>query len=562
MASVQEFFEPHTKTIGDIFSGYNYYQIPDFQRPYSWEDEQIEKLWDDVNSAYESDDRAPYFLGPVILAKGKEKRYDVVDGQQRLTTLTILFCVLRDLYLKDLKDFDDKDHLKRLISDAVKSMTEDDYRMRLITQEHYGNLFEQEILNGVKFTKETLTKKEKRRLEYKFLNAALIFKEKLKEKGDAKKIQDFVKYLLNNVVMITITCSSTISAIRLFQTINTSGLELTNADLVKSYLYSTIKESEESEKKQFKASWQDIETIAQQNDEEIENLLNCYGYYLLARKFQKSLYEELEAEFKNKKRTANEVIYDFRSFTDHYDRMLNEKSKAINALRNLPDNVFWKSVLLTAKKESFEKFKELRDELVKLYYSYWVADYTTAKTRDLSIKLIDMIKKKKPFDDIKKEINEKIAKDKVIDRIKGSLKGQDVYNSRWLKPLLILIEYGQKEDFVYIEYSRNLHVDHILPEKWYKIDYWKERWTNKQADDRLNMLGNLTLLSGKKNIQASNNDFQTKKYIYRGIGHDGKTGFDISERIIRESDWTGKQVEERQEWLSNEAAKAMGIKFT
>jgi len=549
--SIQEFFKPETQTVRDIFSGYNYYKIPDYQRPYSWQDEQIEQLWDDIYSSFKNKDPV-YFLGPVILARSPNRVFEVIDGQQRLTTLTILFCVLRDIYLKKL---DENDSLRRAISDAIKSMVESKYRLRLITQAHYQNKFEQEILNQVKFLKKDLTKKEKEKLEYRFLNAALIFREKLNEIGDINKIKEFANYLLDKVVMITITCSNTASAIRLFQVINTRGLELSTADLLKSYLYAKL---ETNKRKQFISTWQDIENIAEQNDESVTDLLTYYGYYLLAQKPKRSLYEELEILFK--KSDANEVVYDFKNFSKNYDKIVNQSSKVIYSLRYLPDKVFWKTILATAKKEKFEEFNKLCKELQRLYYAYWIAGYTTAKTRNLSFNLIKMIKQKKSLNEISNEIYKKMKEDKVLESIKRNLQ-DDVYGNSWLKPLLIIIEYGQTDEIVFIEYSRNLHIDHILPEKWEKIDYWRKRWTKEKANYWLNKIGNLTLLSGRKNIKASNDEFPKKKRIYDGKGIDGRTGFEISKKIIHEPDWTEKQVINRQNWLISEIKRIIGINF-
>ena len=101
---MDKIFDPEYKTIKEIFEGSFYYQIPPYQRRYSWEDEHVEKLWDDVYTAFENQDEE-YFLGSIILTINKEQEYfNVVDCQQRLTTLTILFCCLRDLYYKNHKD--------------------------------------------------------------------------------------------------------------------------------------------------------------------------------------------------------------------------------------------------------------------------------------------------------------------------------------------------------------------------------------------------------------------------------------------------------------------------
>ncbi len=126
--NLEDIFKPDVKTIKQIFGDADsYYYVPDYQRPFSWESEQIERLWDDVISAI-GDSEKNYFLGPVILIK-TEDGYEIIDGQQRLTTLTILFCVLRDIYYAE----------NRTITNSIQSLVDNKYRLRLITQIHYQN---------------------------------------------------------------------------------------------------------------------------------------------------------------------------------------------------------------------------------------------------------------------------------------------------------------------------------------------------------------------------------------------------------------------------------------
>jgi len=557
MSAILGDFKPDTKTVRGIFDGTNYYRIPDYQRPYDWGDEEIEQLWDDIYSAFESNDEY-YFLGPVILAQTEDGELEVVDGQQRLTTLTILFCILRDFHLKSLKG-KDYEKLKNQVLNAIESMVDKKYRLRLITQAHYQNQFEQEILEKVVFPKDRLTKKEKEKPKFKYMNAASLLKKKLdalNNKHGINQIKIIIRYIFEHVVMITITCSSRVSAIKLFQTLNTRGLELSLADLTKSSLLSRL--ADNKKRAQFMTSWREVEKIAENNDESMTDLLTFYGYYLLASKPKRSLYEEFERRFKVK--DSNKVVYEFKNFAEYYDEILNMKSKVIYSLRYLLDKVFWKTVLITAKDKGFPKFEALCEELRRLYYCYWVANYTTAKTRDFSFKLIRLIKKGASLSEIKDEIDRKIEEDNVLKYIKEDLE-YDVYGLTWLKPLLILIEYGQTDESVFIEYSRNLHVDHILPEEWEKKSYWKKRWSKEKADYWLHKLGNLTLLSGRKNIRASNEEFPKKKKIYRGKGLDGTTSFEITKRIIKGSNWTEKEVRKRQKWLTKETKRILRIDF-
>jgi uncharacterized protein with ParB-like and HNH nuclease domain len=89
-------FETKTLTVGELFSGSNVFRMPIFQRPYSSDEETALELYDDIYQA--SERSSGYFLGPLIVARsGGNKPFDVVDGQQRLVTLSVIFAILRDL---------------------------------------------------------------------------------------------------------------------------------------------------------------------------------------------------------------------------------------------------------------------------------------------------------------------------------------------------------------------------------------------------------------------------------------------------------------------------------
>jgi uncharacterized protein with ParB-like and HNH nuclease domain len=542
-------FKTDVKTVREIFDGNSFYQVPDYQRPYSWGDDEIEKLWEDIYSAFSNKEKV-YFLGPLILAPTLDGELEIVDGQQRLTTLTILFCVLRDIYFEHLKD----NVLKRKIKNAIRGLVEDKYRLRLITQAYYQDKFEKEILEQVKFPNFPLKREEKEKPEYRFMNAASIFKAKLEGLGRIEQIQALANYIFERVVMITILCSDRIKAVGLFQVINTRGLELSNVDLIKSYLYSRLK----SEKiKQFNFTWSSIEELSQEMGEPMDNLLTCYGYYYLAKKPEKQLYEELTAKFSKKE--ADVIAYDFKNFCKLFrERVYDTESKVIYSLWYLPDQVFWKTILTTAVKENYKEFEGLSKELQKLYYLYWIAGYTMAKTRNLSFELIRKIKERVPLSNIRTEIQNKIREDKIMESVKQNLEG-DVYGKPWLKPLLMLVEYEQVDNPPYIEIDRRVHVDHILPIKWKDIGYWRARWDEEQAKQWLHKIGNLTLISGKKNIKASNDSFKRKMKIYKGTGYDGITVFQISQKILTKKDWTPKEVKHRQKELINGICRFLGV---
>ncbi|MHA1403965.1 MAG: DUF262 domain-containing protein [Candidatus Helarchaeota archaeon] len=541
-------FKPDAVHLLKIFrDSDSFYQIPDYQRPYSWRDEEIDQLWDDLLTAFESGSET-YFLGPIILIQPKDKYFEVVDGQQRLTTLTIMLCVIRDLYGEVIAQIDKR--LINSISDAIQEKVGEVFRLRVITQFHHQNQFEQEILNQVKFPKDKLTKKEKE--NRKFINCALIFKnrlEKLEMDRGIKGIIDFVNFLFNRVELIRIICSKHEYAINLFQILNTRGLDLSNADLIKSHLYGKLNEHK---RKQFMATWQDIELLSKQMDETITDLLTYYEYYLLARNPKKNLFEELKNALKN--RDPNEIIFEFKQFIESFYEIYTNESKLLFSFWYLRDKIFWKSILITAKFTKYSEFDELAYELRRLYYCYWIAGYTIAKIKQLSFNLIEDIKRSRTFKKIKERIDQKMKEHNVIEYARFNIY-QDAANKSWIKPLLILVEYHQTDDskLVFIELDRNLHLEHILPVKWEENPYWKKQWKIKpNAYNKLNNLGNVTLLSGRKNISAKHYSFPKKKEIYKGKNGDSRTSFLITQRIAQKKDWTEIEVYERQKWLEEQ----------
>ena len=293
----------------------------------------------------------------------------------------------------------------------------------------------------------------------------MIFKEKLediKEKDGIEGIKKFAEYILKNVEMITITCLQPAYAIKLFQVLNTRGLDLTPADLIKSYLYSNL--SEDKEKNAFKSTWDQIEALSKQMGESITDLLTYYEYYLLAQNPKRSLYEELTDKFRGQ--DPKSVIYEFKEFVDDFNEIYQTESKLVFSLWYLPNQVFWKAILTTAKRVEFHDFDGLCNELRKMYYSYWLAGYTTSKVKQLSFNLIGWLKDKKGLNDIKGEINKKMALDNVYKSMNENLQN-DVYGEPWLRPLLAIIEYRQTDNskISFIELNNKLHVDHILPVK-------------------------------------------------------------------------------------------------
>ncbi|HMW05430.1 MAG TPA: DUF262 domain-containing HNH endonuclease family protein [Leptospiraceae bacterium] len=529
--SFENIFKPEAKNLKSLFGNVDsFYEIPDYQRPYSWEKEQIEELWDDIIDAW-SKNEDTYFLGSMILIK-KENKFLVIDGQQRLTTLTILFCVLRDLlYPKD-----------RTLLNLIKSQTEDEFRLRLVTQIHRQNHFEKEILKSVDFTRmERTNRKELSNYEF----ACLVLKEKIlaSKKSQLDKI---ITYLYEKVVILTIIAYSEENAVKLFQVLNTRGLDINNYDLYKGYLMEKIAKQK---KDQFIQNWINIERISEDTEEHVDNLLTYYAYYKLNNVPKTSIYIALSKNKKLSKEKPEAIVYDFLKFSESYKRIYNSEKNMIHSFFYLPYTSFWKSILTTIVHEKYpdEKIYFL---IRKLFYLYWISGVSLSKLKHIVMELILMIKGKKKINEIEKFIHTKLKEDNIKDLLKISLT-TDVYDTKWIKPLLILLEYSMHDNNVaFIELGRYFYIEHLLPEKWNRKGlHWSKHWNEEDANNCLNKLGNLTLSLGKKDTIELNRDFDDKKKNYKNLG---EFAFSLTRELLdvrQWKSWDQNHFKKRQELL-------------
>jgi len=578
-------FNPQSLTIKQLYGNADaLYQIPRYQRPYKWIDDQIDKLWEDIKSSYENNDEN-YFLGSIITAKPANDGayFDVVDGQQRLTSLMILFCVVRDNFPNINDGMLDNNPLAidKSVLESFILLNGKTKRLKLFTHSNHQSDFENLIINNdstinlIKPTKKQINSDEDP--QFKFINTALIFKSKLEEIG-IKDSGNLLNYLLNKVKIIRIDCTSKEFAIKLFQVLNDRGLDLTSADLIKSFLmekiakkYRADAETFKKKEDQFISDWREIEQNIKKIDVNMNDMFIIYEYYLLESNPAKSLYEELKNIFENG--DPLKIISDFRGFVElYYKEIFIKEDSDLYSLWYIRWNFYWKSILLAAYKVNYNDITGLIKTLRRFYYLYWIAGKTLTSIKQTSFNIIKYVKEKKSLIHIENEINSKIKADRIIDMALNNLKDDDIYNTAWCKPLLLLIEYNttDKAKPTFVEMSRDLHIEHILPINYKKIQDWNHI-SDDIADKWINSGGNLTLLSGAKNIEASDNPIHKKMKVYKGKGlYDNKnekiTAFKITQQIVEDyneekfgKEWNLEAMQDRWRWFCQEIQEILHI---
>ncbi len=216
---------------------------------------------------------------------------------------------------------------------------------------------------------------------------------------------------------------------------------------------------------------------------------------------------------------------------------------------------------------SDQDIEALKKLLVRFYYQHWVAGQAKSKREQTCCNIINALKEKKNIDDIISIARKNLDEYSVTQHFKEKLRDSLVYKKQptknpWIKPILILVEYFMRGDPKpkRIQMDRNLHVEHILPQKPDPSSQWVKDFSEEERERYTHSLANLTLLGGKKNNEASNLDFQDKEKIYMGkeIRLNKKRPFRVMTRYqmttniaLHYTEWTPKSLEKREKDLMN-----------
>ncbi|MEJ8577436.1 DUF262 domain-containing protein [Helicobacter pylori] len=563
----------------DILKDKLYYQIPIYQRPYQWTEENCEKLLDDLFFNYEDDRESDYFCGSLVLIAisedSKVKTYDVVDGQQRLSTFILLAKVLATLYSdldtknqeflqaswSDRHENREKKKKKRLDFDLVGSSAKKDFQDAL-------DFFDDLDASKGENSKSNGSSKSKNN----YLKNAICLKNYL-EKKEIENIDDFIDWLYCNVVFVTITCPDADKALRIFNVLNARGLALNATDIFKGELLKEL--TEEKEQEELATRWEDLRQKCLDNGFTMETLFSQYLVYFYAKTSREKMDKSLNTQFDELQKSPLEYLDGVEDFYNAYVEVLEMPDRYAHLLSYKDDDylhvILCASILHHYSDQDIEALKEL---LVKFYYQDWVAGQTKSTRSQTCCNIIIALKEKKSVEHIA-SIVKKYFKDKnITQRFKENLQDSNLYTkfyytgktpkkSSWLKPILILVEYFMSDDPRPKRIEKNdFHVEHILPQNPDPSSQWVKDFSEEERELYTHSLANLTLLGGTKNAQASNLDFKEKKEIYMGhavkLGKDKRgreqtfkvmTCYKMTIDVAQYTEWTPKSLEKRKEEL-------------
>ncbi|GAA8077869.1 DUF262 domain-containing protein [Helicobacter pylori] len=549
--------EVELKKLHQILADREYfYQVPDYQRPYVWDKDHLGALIDDLVGSYTSNREDEYFCGSIVIAKNqKDERWDVVDGQQRLTSFIILACTILKLYKHSLEP-----KSKAFIEESIYDrFDKDKNRLRFLTAQNYKQDFENTVLNNLEF-EDNLKKSElhKKFEENTYWRNAYYFKELLDESiknGSISGIDDFVKWFYEHIVLTRIVCFEEDSTMQIFQVLNDRGQPLSPIDILKSSLMQEIKQDSEK-RKDFITTWDKLVEACKSvegTDIDLEDFFNMYLEYADPSVSKKRADKGLKKVFKDSKKDACGFIYDVSAFMKSYTDLLKKQDRYIYLLRYLPSR-FWASILTTALYVKYPDFDALKKLLVSYYYQTWIAGGTITRIKSTNINIIKNVKSNKGIKTIKELILNNIAFHNTFDQYHYNLwDSSSAYSSKWACPVLALANYfmtdEEKPNFIVMD--AETQVEHILPQKPKRGSQWNADFDQEKREKWLNNIANLTLLKRKKNAQALNGDFDEKREIYGGKDMSKVIScYDITKELYSNyRKWNEKSLQERYDFL-------------
>lgn len=270
--------ESNDLTLSDVFN--DFYVVPDYQREYVWKTEHVERLLEDIYYEFSADKdsmNSEYFIGSIVVLGRDDLTFEIIDGQQRMTTLFITLCAMRDNF-KSLNKIPPKKLADQIADYKVDRNGNNIELFRIALQYEDSKAVLEEI--GREERDLHLIVKKTRTIENAlnaYDTAKKFFKEKFGDESDADAtLRKFYFYLTNNVKLIRVKTASMARALLVFETINDRGVSLDSMDLIKNLLFM---HASEKEFEKLKTIWGEL---TKRLFEAKENPLRFLRYYILA----------------------------------------------------------------------------------------------------------------------------------------------------------------------------------------------------------------------------------------------------------------------------------------
>ncbi|WP_458779333.1 GmrSD restriction endonuclease domain-containing protein [Arthrobacter sp. D3-16] len=550
----------HEEPLSKIFSAQYQFSIPDYQRPYSWTTEQSLQLLEDLTNALDRESKSePYFLGSIVLVKNiDDSAAEVIDGQQRLTTVTMLLAVLRSL----TESAGLRTSFEAMISEPgdelLERLEQPRLRLRSRDREFYRHYVQDGHLSDLFALPDGSLKTDAQRNIRD--NAKAIYDE-LATWTDARRTE-FSRLLGNRTFLVAVATTDLVSAHRIFNVMNSRGLDLSAADIFKSRVIGALPKAESE---LYATKWEDAEDgLGRQAFQDL--FLHIRTIYAKTRA-QKEILQEFPVQVLDQflpDRAAAFVDEVLLPYADAYATIENESyvwphgATEVNAwLRRLNqiDNNDWKPVALWLLHNFKTDPARLAAMLMKLERIASIMLIRRAYQTPRSTRYANLLKS------LDAGYGTDAPEFAVSDQDKRSALLQLVGPIYDMAPVrrYVLLRLNELLASAPVTFNPKIvTVEHVLPQTPRHDSKWMHDFSDEDREYWVHRLANLVLLDKKKNSEAQNYDFDEKKKRYFR-STTGITPFALTMGVIDSPSWTPELLETRQTQLVETLAKAWDI---
>ena len=577
--------------VGDVFK--EFYAVPDYQREYVWEAEQVEQLLSDINSEHGDKPDAPeYFIGSIVVCAGFSEVLELIDGQQRMTTIFLLLCAIRDRFKELGKDLPGT--LERLIADVYTNASGNDtFRHRLELQyEDSGDVLKR-IVDRDMDRKSATNTRSITNINNAYHTAFGFLKNEFGE--DLQKIRAFYGYLITKVKLIRIQTKDVAKALKIFETINDRGVGLDSMDLLKNLLFM---KADRDKFEKLKIRWKELQDTINEMREKPLRFLRYYifGHYDVDVLREDEIYGWFEKNEAVCRYSVDPIGFAdrlFRSVKD-YQHFLNgrdqdgKRNRYLENLRLLGGKGARQHLILLLAGRHLKRdlFDQLAGEVENLFFIYVITREPTRNFERSFVRWAVDLRKvtnkselqsfiARYFAPAKKELSVRFD-DAFLNLHSGSVQQ---YRLRYILAKLTqyveLCAYGENEGTRWLRryIESDYQIEHIFPQQPSQEAASEFGMTDDEGVEGVaGRLGNLLLIEKSINASLGNQAYSKKRSAYTQshllltktlaerpkIGEKTRIDKAVAD-LVSFSEWNETAINQRQKMLAVLAQRIWGI---
>lgn len=555
-----------TKTIslGELLGNGKIYQVPPYQRDYSWEEENWEDLWQDILTL--TNEAGIHYMGSIVLQSKDRKKFTIIDGQQRIATLSVIIMTavkrLQDLIEAGVESADNQERQeilrRKFLGDKDPASLR--YSSKLFLNENNNSFYQSHVLQLKEPLNITRLNDSEKLIwgAYQYFYSQIT---KVKFTHDGEKIASFINDLIaERLLFIQITVEDELNAYTVFETLNARGLELTSTDLLKNYLFSLVSKADLN---LVRIQWERIVDIIGIKD--FPAFLRHYLNSLDKLVRRERLFKQIKSKVKNavqvfdlldRLEKAAGLYSSLRSSTDEYwvDKpKLRERVQELELFRVTQPMPFLIACFESLDFTAIEKV--LRMVSVISFRYQVIGGLNTNILEDIYNRAALEVRKNPAStpQSLFSQLKEAYPSDESFVQAFATKKMNTRKNKRMVKYILCALErhMGYQDCN---EWTTPGTIEHVLPENL--SSSWEQEWSNEDHQNFVNRLGNYCLLETKLNSRyAGNEDFKLKLEVY------SRSQYRTAQEVSSFEEWTKHVIDSRQRGMAKIASGIWRIDY-